>query len=465
MKRQGGLRLSVELGLVSTLTVALVCVAMIVVWVRHVREVIVDETRDEAVALAVALASSHYADVASKNDAQIQLDLAAVAERTPDVAYLMATDASEGDAVTAAIPTDVIGSVVPDLVPLAVTDAAAQGTGTRVQSTVLLRNAYPGAHAGDRVIDVTEDIRLRDGTRIGRLRAGILVRKQDAALDKALRSAVLIGAAILAAAVLAVVLLARSVAAPVAALGARMTRVRDGELAPHATDRGPTEVRALAAAYNEMIAGLLQKRALERYVPLGARRAIDSQGGGEGVVAPRRERAVVLFADLRGFSTLSEKRTPSEVLALLTEYTDAMADVVRSSGGDVNELLGDAVLAVFSGDGAPADAVRCAARMQRRLRQIGDGELRMGVGLHVGDVVTGTVGTGDRLKFAVVGDTVNVAARIQERARGADTTCVLASDDVMRAAGDAFRWRDVGEMPVRGREGRMHVWELEAGAE
>jgi adenylate cyclase len=133
---------------------------------------------------------------------------------------------------------------------------------------------------------------------------------------------------------------------------------------------------------------------------------------------------------------------------------------VTAHGGDVNELLGDAVLAVFTTETAAADAVRCAAEMQERLRRVEGGELRMGVGLHLGDVVLGTVGAGDRMKYAVVGDTVNVAARIQERARQAEATAVIASEDVVREAGER-RWRDLGEMNVRGRQASLRIYELE----
>lgn len=78
----------------------------------------------------------------------------------------------------------------------------------------------------------------------------------------------------------------------------------------------------------------------------------------------------------------------------------------------------------------------------------------------MGDVVLGTVGTGERLKFAVVGDTVNVAARIQERAKGAEATAILASSEVKDGAGEGASWLDRGPMPVRGREGAVHLWEL-----
>lgn len=450
------MKLSTQLGLSAAALIALVTAATGSVWRDKLEEVVESDARDEAAVLAVALASSHYADVAQQNDAQIQLDFEAVASRVPeDVAYLIAVDAHRGERVIAAVPKDLVGAAVPDVVPLSVTREARP-----LAKTFLLREANAGSRPGDPVIDAREDVRLRDGTRVGSVRVGVRYERSAELLRRTVGAAVRVGLVVLALALALAVFLARRVSAPVASLGRRMAKVAGGALDAHGPIAGPREVRDLAAAYDAMVADLRRNRALERYVPLGARRAIDGRPSDQGIVAPRRERVVVLFADLRGFSTLSEKRAPAEVLAMLTEYSDAMTEVIVAHGGDVNELLGDAVLAVFTGDACADDAVRAAREMQARLADIADGTLRMGVGLHMGEVVLGTVGSGDRLKFAVVGDTVNVAARIQERSKGADQTAVFASAEVKGAAGDEARWIDRGEMSVRGREGCVHLFEL-----
>lgn len=459
------LRLSTQLVAAAALIVALVTVALVSAWVQHSQAIIEQDAQQEAVALAVTLADSHYAHLSSRNHAQVQLDFTALAEQAPDVAYLIATDTTDGH-IVAAVPADLVGSMVPDVVPVSVTRAAPPRTGNRPTpvATFLLREGALGSAAGEPVIDVLDDVLMQDNTRIGTLRVGVRMARQQESLRSAAIRAVVVGLLALGVGILAATFFARRVSRPVEALGARMAKVGAGDLEEAAEPDGPAEIRALADAYNGMITGLKQKRALERYVPLGARRVIDERGSEQGIVAPRRENAVILFSDLRGFSTLSEKSTPSEVLATLNDFADGMTQVVAASGGDVNELLGDAVLAVFTGEDACANAVRCGVAMQEKLKSIAKGELRMGVGLHRGDVVLGTVGTMDRLKFAVVGDAVNVAARIQEKAKGAESSAVMASSDVKDRAGSDHSWIDKGEMPVRGRAGSVRLWELDLGS-
>lgn len=455
------MKLSTQLAFAAAVIAGLVSIASTTVWAQELGEVVANDANDEAVSLAVTLADANYPDITRRNDAQVQLELESVSARVPDIAFVMATDARQGDRVIAAVPKDLVGAIVPDVVPLAVTRSSRGEAGVRATKTFLLRDGSGGGVAGDPIIDASEVVRSRDGMVVGAIRVGIRYERRDELVRRSLRHALGIGAAVLALGILLAVFISRRVVAPVADLRRRMRAVAEGKLEEHASSVGPTEVRELAVAYNGMIAGLKEKRALERYVPQDARRQIDGRASEAGIVAPRRERVVILFADLRGFSTLSEKSAPSDVLAMLSEYSDAMSDTVSSFDGDVNELLGDAVLAVFPGEHAATNAVRCAAAMQLRLRDIASGELRMGIGLHAGDVVLGTIGSGERLKFAVVGDAVNVAARIQEKSKTSANTAVLASADVRALAGEDLPWIDLGEMEVRGRSGNVHVWELD----
>lgn len=458
------MRLATQLVLAAAGITMLVSIISAVVWLRQLEDVVIEEAHGQAASLAVALASSHYAHVAQGNDAQIQLDFEAIAKRAPDdVVYLIATSDRAAGRVVAAVPRDIVGTAIPDVVPLAVTREAERGSDV-VTRTFLIRDAVGEGVAGDPVFDATSVVRLRDGTRAGSLRVGIRYERTETIFRRAARTALVVVAAALGLGLILARGLARRVSAPVAALGAKMARVAEGALDPHEPDGGPREVRELAEAYNGMVTGLRQKLALERYVPAGALDSIYARASEGGIVEPRREEAVILFADLRGFTTLSEKSTPAEVLALLNEYADAMSAVVVASGGDVNELLGDAVLAVFGGQGAAERAVACASAMQARLKTISRGELRMGIGLHLGEIVLGTIGTGERLKFAVVGDAVNVAARIQERSKSATATAILASAEVRGAASSDLRWIDRGDMAVRGREGSIALYELDVAS-
>src|SRR5205085_11464253 len=107
------------------------------------------------------------------------------------------------------------------------------------------------------------------------------------------------------------------------------------------------EVAMLGDSFNRMLIGLRQKRVLEKYVPMGARKDIDGESSGHIHLGGSRRRAAILFSDLRGFTSMSERLPPQEVVALLNEYLESMTTCIANNGGDINEYIGDAILAVF----------------------------------------------------------------------------------------------------------------------
>ncbi len=142
------------------------------------------------------------------------------------------------------------------------------------------------------------------------------------------------------------------------------------------------------------------------------------------------------MSDLRGFSELSERLGPSAMIGLLNRYFAKMTPVIVAHGGIIDEFIGDAIFVLFGAPfGRPDDAaraVRCAWAMQAAMavlnaesRALGVPELSMGIGLHIGTVVAGNIGSPDRLKYGVVGPAVNLVSRIQALTLGGE---VLLSD-------------------------------------
>jgi class 3 adenylate cyclase len=182
-----------------------------------------------------------------------------------------------------------------------------------------------------------------------------------------------------------------------------------------------------------------------------------------------RQRVAILFTDLRGFTSASETRTPEQVVAELNEYFEQMVRVIRDEGGVVDKYIGDAIMAVFGApQPRPDDAVRAlraAAGLMKALEHLnaartarGLAPLAHGVGVHVGEVVAGNIGTAERAQFTVIGDAVNVAARL-ESASKEHGVAVLASREALAAAGGALPdWHDVGEIVVKGRKQPIGVF-------
>jgi adenylate cyclase len=193
--------------------------------------------------------------------------------------------------------------------------------------------------------------------------------------------------------------------------------------------------------------------------------------------ATRTQEASVLFADVVGFTALAEALAPADVIALLRDYHARMQDAVFAHGGTLDKLLGDGVMATFGTPRpAPDDALRalaCARAMvdataawNAMRTAAGAPPIRIGVGVHHGPVVVGDVGGAQRLEFAVVGDTVNVASRLERLTRALDAR-VVASDAAVAAArrtdgaeGVLAGFRAAPPQAVRGRAGPLALWVL-----
>jgi adenylate cyclase len=178
----------------------------------------------------------------------------------------------------------------------------------------------------------------------------------------------------------------------------------------------------------------------------------------------------ILFSDLRGFTTLSERMEPARIAAHLNEYFDAMTAAVFAHRGMINDFVGDAVMAVFGAPVADADHAwhavqsaldmdRALARLNARWKTAGLPELRMGIGIHTGRVFAGNIGGRERIKYTVIGDPVNVASRVEGLNKELSTT-LLVTEETLAAVGDRVGVRDCGLVAVKGRVEKVRVFEV-----
>jgi class 3 adenylate cyclase/CHASE2 domain-containing sensor protein len=185
----------------------------------------------------------------------------------------------------------------------------------------------------------------------------------------------------------------------------------------------------------------------------------------------------VYFSDLAGFSALSEKLSPTEVVAMMNEYFSAMSDIIEAHGGFIDKYIGDAIVAVF---GAPfidpdhaRNAVRAALRCQQRMRELSHSgitlsgyRLQQRIGLNSGEALVGNIGSRRRFNYTVMGDAVNLASRL-EGANKYFGTLTIASESTVALTGTTFVWRELDSVHVLGRSGTVTIYEplAESGGE
>ncbi|MEO6777351.1 MAG: adenylate/guanylate cyclase domain-containing protein [Kofleriaceae bacterium] len=183
-----------------------------------------------------------------------------------------------------------------------------------------------------------------------------------------------------------------------------------------------------------------------------------------------RKELTVLFSDIRGFSKFSETMKPEELAAFLNEYLTPMTELVLESGGTLDKYIGDAVMAVWA---APVDvpdhaarACRVALRMHEALvmlntrwKREGKPVIKIGIGLNTGVMAVGNMGTAQRFDYTVLGDQVNLGARLEGLTKEYGVA-ILVGEATMKAAGAAFVFRELDLVRVKGRASAAPVYEL-----
>jgi adenylate cyclase len=187
----------------------------------------------------------------------------------------------------------------------------------------------------------------------------------------------------------------------------------------------------------------------------------------EGERAVEELEATVLFADIVGFSRLSERMTPAEIVRLLDVYFSRMADVIFEHDGTIDKFIGDGIMAVFGAHYPQPDhavrAVRVALAMLRGLATLNaerhpQPPIAIRVGINTGSVVAGPIGSSRRKEFTVLGDTVNVASRIESSVAGSG--CIVVGERTAELARDAIAFKPLGRVALRGKDEAVNVYEV-----
>jgi adenylate cyclase len=263
----------------------------------------------------------------------------------------------------------------------------------------------------------------------------------------------------------------------VQALAAHTRTIAGGDYATRLDLNRSDELGDLARAFNTMSDGLAERDQVRDLLDKNVSPAVATRLLREGSALGGEERTVtVLFADLRGFTTLSEHLAPTEVVTLLNRYLDRMSAVIEAEGGIIDKFIGDEIMALFGAPVASGDdanrALRAALGMRtalatfnRELAAEGRPPLAFGVGINTGPVVAGNIGSQRRLNYSVIGDAVNLAARLQTLTRREDfATDIIVSGTTLAAAGPGYPNRALGAIAVKGRAQSVEACALEIPA-
>ena len=264
---------------------------------------------------------------------------------------------------------------------------------------------------------------------------------------------------------------ANSVAAPLKEVEDAMAEVERGRLDGHAPVVSTDEIGAVAEGFNRMLHGLREREMVKetfgKYVTPEIRDEIlAGRISGEGEL----KEVTVLFADIRDFTPWVEATAPRDVVRDLNEYFTEMAEAIRAQGGLVLQFIGDEIEAVFGAPIASRDhaamAVRAALDMRGRLRAwnarreaTGKPALRHGIGIHTGTVLAGNIGGAERLSYALVGDPVNLASRIQGLTKDFKVD-ILISEATRKSIDPGVAVEELPAVRVKGRAEEVNVYKV-----
>jgi adenylate cyclase len=285
----------------------------------------------------------------------------------------------------------------------------------------------------------------------------------------------------LALATLVALWISRGVSQPVQALAEHTRLIARGDYATRITLDRADELGDLAESFNSMSTGLAERDQVRDLLDKNVSPEVAAQLMRDGAALGGEEREVtILFADLRGFTTLSEKLTPPDLLALLNRYLDRMSAEIERQGGVIDKYIGDAIMALFGAPVTQADAANraltAALAMERALATLNaelaaeggplalslPNGLGIGVGINTARVVAGNIGSSRRLNYSVIGDGVNVASRLQSLTRTPEyQTSIVVSAATLAATGNGgqnFSPRALGVVSVKGRAEPVEIF-------
>ncbi|HEY3452146.1 MAG TPA: adenylate/guanylate cyclase domain-containing protein [Myxococcales bacterium] len=323
---------------------------------------------------------------------------------------------------------------------------------------------------GDRPGLVVKLVNLKAESGTEQIELGFSTWTIDQEHRSRLRSSAVVLAAALLAAIGGALLLGHRIAQPARELATAMGRTGQGTWET-VNVTSSDEIGLLARAFNDMVQGLKErerlKSTLARYVSDDVAARILTERTDLELKGEMRE-VTILFLDIRGFTAMSERMSPRDVVAMLNDYFEAIIEVIFRNHGSVNKFIGDAVMAVFGApfaiDDAPMRAVRAAVEIEQavaavntRRKEAGLLGVTIGIGINTGQAVAGNIGSERRMEYTVIGDEVNLAQRLEGLAREGEVLVSQATYDQVR---DRVQSRAREPVQVKGKTIPIWIYEI-----
>lgn len=261
---------------------------------------------------------------------------------------------------------------------------------------------------------------------------------------------------------IAVLLLARSITNPISRLAFAVKRIEEGDYQMQAEVSSRDELGELAESVNSMAAGLAEKEKVRDLLGKVVSHQIAEELLSNPVELGGEERtATILFSDIQGFTSFCEGKSPRQVLEELNKVLSRISNIIEAHAGVVDKFQGDAVMALFgapvAGQDDAANAMRASLEIIEALDTL-EGGLSARVGVNTGVVVAGNLGSSNRLNYSVIGDTVNLAARLESLTRLYNVPNIVS--EASKDAAPEFVYRELDEVRVAGKQESVRIFEL-----
>lgn len=274
--------------------------------------------------------------------------------------------------------------------------------------------------------------------------------------------------------VLGIAFIVKNIQKPIDELSAKMKRLSEGDFNVRSRIYFTDEIARMKAHFNIMADQLRERELLRetfgKYVSIEVARELLKSGkmdpGGEEI------EATVLFCDIRNFTTISENIGAKELVDMLNSYFSFITAPIIANRGVINKFIGDAVMAIYmpqlGSDDHARDAIVSAVEMRRALEEFNRcgvkpaGEIKFGIGIHTGTLVAGNIGTTSRLEYTVIGDTVNIASRVESKTKDYQADILVTSDVYEKAAAalEGVKFEKAGETSLKGRNQPVEIYRV-----